>query len=443
MGFHGTAANTVEAARPDTGRRAVRTLWAACVVGGFAQSLTGTASSLLAHEVGGPSAAGLPQTAQVAGAAAAAALAGRLTASFGRAPTLAAGAAAAAAGSLVVVSGALVSVLALIVAGSALLGAGGAAVMLCRYAAAETATEAMRPKAMASVLTATTIGAVAGPNLLAPASRAAEGLGLPVLSGAYVFGAASFALMAVVIMAGPRSRPAAGPAALPGGPVQAASAAPGLAVLALSNLVMIAVMTMTPVQMDHTGGGFVGIGLMVSAHIAGMFAPAPVSARLVTRFGARRAAALAGAVMAGACVLAVADARSAVVLAVAMTLLGAGWNLGLVSGSSLLTASLPRELRLRRESLGEVVMGVAAAVGGLACGPVMALGGYTVLAAGGAVAAALIPGLVGRLERRLPPYESGRVRGGFDAVAVWRTMGGPGRRETNRILEGNRGDEPN
>lgn len=400
MGIHGTATAAGAAARPDAGRRAIRALWAACVIGGFAQSLTGTASALLAHEVGGPGAAGLPQTAQVAGAAVAAALASRMSASFGRRRALAAGAAAAAAGSLVVVSGALASALALIVAGSALLGAGGAAVMLCRYAAAETTSEAMRPKAMASVLTATAVGAIAGPNLLAPTGRAAEGLGLPALGGAYVFGAAAFALMAVVLAAGLRRRTAAvGPAAASAGPGATASAAPGLAVLALSNLVMVGVMTMTPVRMEHAGGHLGGIGLMVSAHVAGMFAPSPVSARLVGRFGPRRSAALAGAVMAASCALAAADARSAVVLAVAMALLGAGWNLGLVSGSALLTASLPHGLRLRREGLGEVAMGVAAAIGGLACGPVAALGGYAALAACGAVAAALIPGLAARLDR--------------------------------------------
>ncbi|WP_035699192.1 hypothetical protein, partial [Glycomyces tenuis] len=65
MGIHGTAAAAATGPRSDAGRRAVRTLWAACVIGGFAQSLTGTAASLLAHEVGGTGAAGWPQTAQV------------------------------------------------------------------------------------------------------------------------------------------------------------------------------------------------------------------------------------------------------------------------------------------------------------------------------------------------------------------------------------------
>ncbi|WP_035699190.1 MFS transporter, partial [Glycomyces tenuis] len=325
-----------------------------------------------------------------------------LTVSLGRRRALAAGAASAAVGSLVVTSGALASALALIVAGSALLGAGGAAVMLCRYAAAETVSEPMRAKAMASVLTATTVGAVAGPNLLAPASRAAADLGLPALGGAYVFGAAAFALMAVVLAAGPRGAAAGARAAeADAEAASTASAAPGLTVLALSNLVMVAVMTMAPVQMEHAGGHLGGIGLMVSVHIAGMFAPSPVSARLVGRLGARRAAALAGLVMAASCTLAAADAHSTAALTAAMALLGAGWNLGLVSGSALLTASLPREVRLRREGLGEVVMGVAAALGGLACGPLVAVGGYPALAACGAVAAALVPGLVGRLDQRV------------------------------------------
>jgi predicted MFS family arabinose efflux permease len=309
------------------------------------------------------------------------------------------------AGSLIVAAGALAGSLALVLAGCALLGAGTAAVMLMRYAAAEQVPESLRPKAMASVLTATTIGAVIGPNLLAPTGFAAERLGLPALAGPFAFGAFAFALTVAMVLAGLRGAPIPVPAspqkvATGGWP----SAAPGLAVLTLSNLVMVGVMTMAPVQMSHHGNGGLGlIGLVLSAHIIGMFAPSALSARLVQRIGATRTAVLAGCTMAGACAFAAAVASSHWLLGFAMAALGVGWNLGLVSGSTLLTAAMPPEARTRREGLGEVGMGLAAAVGGLVCGPLAAYGGYVSLAMAGAIAAALIPALATRPPRGAVP----------------------------------------
>ncbi|GAA2140675.1 tetracycline resistance protein [Glycomyces algeriensis] len=372
----------------------MRVLQAACVLGGFAQALTGAAGSLLAYEMtDSASAAGLPQTVLVAGSAAAAAIASRLAVPLGRRRTLAAGAAAATAGAIVVVAGALLASLALVLGGCALLGAGTAVVMLIRYAAAEQVSEASRPKAMASVLTATTVGAVAGPNLLAPTSIMAERFGLPGLTGPFLFGALAFAITMAMLHLGLRDAPtpeAEAPAVRPG---RLPSARPGLAVLALSNLVMVAVMTMAPVQMSHHGERGLGlIGLVISVHIIGMFAPSALSAGLVQRIGATGTAVLAGCVMAAACAFAAATA-SHWMLGIAMAALGIGWNLGLVSGSAMLTAAVPREVRAAREGLGEVGMGVAAAIGGLACGPLVAHGGYVALAMAGAVAAALIPAL--------------------------------------------------
>ncbi|SDE16436.1 MFS transporter [Glycomyces harbinensis] len=395
MQKYGTAATLDESDRADMRSPAMRTLRAACAVGGLAQSLTGAAGALLALEMtGSASSAGLPQTVLVAGSALAAAIASRLAVPFGRRRTLASGAAAATAGSAVVATGALVSSLALVLGGCALLGAGTAVVMLIRYAAAEQVPESLRPKAMASVLTATTIGAVAGPNLLAPASRAAEHFDLPGLAGPFLLGGSAFALTVAMLLAGLRSAPPPvlepAPKTEPG---RFHSATTGLAVLTLSNLVMVGVMTMAPVQMSGHGGGLGLIGLVISVHIIGMFAPSALSALLVQRIGAAPTAALAGCAMAAACAFAAAAASSHWALGIAMAALGVGWNLGLVSGSAMLTASVPREVRVKREGLGEVGMGAAAAAGGLACGPLVASGGYVALAMAGAVAAALIPTL--------------------------------------------------
>jgi MFS family permease len=375
----------------------LRALAAASALGGLAQALAGTTGALLARQIGGsPAVAGLPQTALVAGSAAAALVLSAITRRRGRAVGLATGAAVAVAGCLVVAAAAVAGSLPLVLAGSLLLGSGNTAVMLGRYAAADLAGETSRAKAMAAVLAATTVGAVAGPNLLVPTTGLAAALGLPALSGPYLLSAVGFGAAAVVLLTGlGAARPPADPVDAPGcAPAAAAPLGPqattGLAVLSLANLVMVAVMTMAPVQLHHVGGSLGLIGLVVSLHIAGMFAPSPASGWLTDRVGPAKAANMAAVVLLAATGLAAVRADSPALLAAAMTLLGVGWNLGLIAGSALLTAGVPAADRPRLEGWGELGMGVAAAAGGAASGPVMAGGGYSLLAGSGALVAAFV-----------------------------------------------------
>lgn len=361
-------------------------LWIASLLGGLAQSVAGAAAALLARDLGGSDAvAGLPQAVLVVGSAVAALGMSAASRRFGRARALAAGTGAATGGSVVVV---LAGDLPGLLAGTLLLGAGTAAVMLGRYAAADGAPEGARARAMATVLVATTVGAVAGPNLLVPADALGRALGLPGLGGAYVVAAACFAGATGLLMRLPARPTGIEPdprvAAPAGTPVR------GLVVLALANLVMVGVMTMAPVHLHHLGVGLGAIGLVVSLHIAGMFAPAPLSGWLADRWGPAPTTALAGAVLAASALLAAAATGSLLVLGVALVLLGVGWNLGLVAGSTLLTAGVPAGERPRREGWGEVAMGMAAAGGGAASGAVMSGGGYGLLASAGAAVAALV-----------------------------------------------------
>jgi MFS family permease len=144
---------------------------------------------------------------------------------------------------------------------------------------------------------------------------------------------------------------------------------------------------------------------VVSAHIAGMFLPSPISGWLTERIGAARVARLSGATLALACGL-TAAAATPVRLAAGLVLLGAGWNLALVSGSVLLTADVPESLRPRREGWGEVSMGAAAASGGAASGVLATAGGYSALAATTGVLAALFALVLWWQLRRVPRISS-------------------------------------
>lgn len=375
-------------------RRALVLLWIASILGGLGQSTAGAAGALLITRVSGSEAgAGLPQAMIVIGAAVAALVLSGLTRSHGRGRALTGGALVAVPGALAVVVGAAGGSVPAILLGSLLLGSGNAALMLGRYAAADLAQEAVRARAMATVLAATTVGTVAGPNLLAATGAASRSWGLPELAGPYLLAAATslVAATALGLGLGRATRAVAGP----GVPrIRAATldrtGLAGVAALSLANLVMVGVMTMVPVHLHNAGSSLSVIGLVVSLHIAAMFAPAPLSGWLTDRFGAPRVVMLAGVVLVAACVLAATGAGSLLVLPAALLVLGVGWNLALVSGSVLLTAGAALHDRPVREGWGEVSMGAAAAGGGITSGLVMAGGGYAALAVAGAAVAALI-----------------------------------------------------
>jgi MFS family permease len=155
---------------------------------------------------------------------------------------------------------------------------------------------------------------------------------------------------------------------------------------------MVTAMTMAPVHLHHQGVHLHGIGLVVGAHVAGMFAPSPVTGWLTDRFGARPTVAFAGVLLAVACMTVALGEGSAVALVAGLTVLGLGWNAALVAGSAWLSGGANAADRPRLEGYGEVGMGVAAAAGAVASGLVVGAFGYSVLAAGCALASlALVP----------------------------------------------------
>jgi MFS family permease len=416
-------------------RSALHALWAAGVIGGLGISAAGAAGALLMVEVtGGGAMAGLPQTAVVLGAAGAAVVIGAGTRRVGRRGALATGALMGVPGALIAAAGGWVGSAAAVLVGSLLLGAAQAATMLARYAAADLAPAGRRARAMATVLVATTVGTVLGPNLMPAAGALARRLGGPALTGPYLLAAGTSLLAAATLAAGLRvsgsvvAPAGTGPSGDPDAVGRAADAAAraarpgrwepgawrrmgpdawrrrlgpagvgGIATLALANLVMVSVMTMAPVHLETRGVSLGGIGLVISLHIAAMFAPSPLSGALADRWGPGRVARAGGGVLVAGCLLAAGGADSPVVLPVGLVLLGFGWNLCLVSGSLLLTAPPTPGSdeaviadRARREGWGEAAMGLAAAGGGALCGVLVAAAGYRALAVTGAAVAALL-----------------------------------------------------
>jgi MFS family permease len=333
---------------------------------------------------------------------------------------------AAAVGAAGVVLAGVVESFVLLCAASAVFGSGNTGAMLARYAAADLSTPQERGRAIGRVVFATTFGAVAGPNLLAPAGDAARALGLPELTGLYLFAVAAFVLVALVLQLFLRPDPLQ--LALrtadehrieaPRVPLRVllapTEAVTGLATVVTANFVMVAVMAMAPVHLESHGYDLEVIGLVVSLHVAGMFAPAPLTGWLTDRFGPVPMAFTGAGLLALAGAVAAAAGHGAGLLAIGLGLLGVGWNVGLIAGSTLLASAVPIAQRPRVEGVGELSMGVAAATATAISGPVVGLAGYAVLAVAGATAAAaLAPFLLAVARRGVPavPAPANRVPG--------------------------------
>lgn len=361
----------------------------ATAIGALGLAAGGTAGALLGTALISHTAAGLPLGLLVAGSAAAALVISRRSARVGRTRSLALGYAAGVVGAALAVLATATRNVALLLLGSTLLGAANAAIFLTRYAAVELGAQHARGRALGTVLAATAVGAVASPNLLGPSGTLAAALGLPRLAGLYVVAVVAFGVAAMLLA---RSAPAPSvdqSAGQPGPPTFPVSPTPrdlaralgtrqvraALLMLAASNLIMVAVMTVAPVDMATHGHTLTLIGVIISLHVAGMFAPSPLTGWLADRIGPTIVATFGIVLMMGtglAGTLTTLDEPLATTTI--LVALGVGWNCGVVGGSTLLATTVASALRVHVEGIGESTMGIAAAVSAPLAGITLAIG---------------------------------------------------------------------
>ncbi|GAA3508572.1 MFS transporter [Dietzia aurantiaca] len=147
----------------------------------------------------------------------------------------------------------------------------------------------------------------------------------------------------------------------------------GVVVMALTQFVMVGLMTMTPVHMRAHDHAVTVVGLIISLHVAAMFLPAPLSGWLVDKYGTRTVAIAAGVVLLSSGVIAaLAPPQSTALVALALILLGLGWSLGLVAGTTVLTTSVPLDVRATVQGQADVAVALSGAAGGLLSGLVFA-----------------------------------------------------------------------
>ena len=391
--------------------RALGTYFTAAALTSIAYIAIFTVASIAAPEMtGSAGSSGWPSAIAVAGTALAASLLSSVMARRGRRAGIVLGISVAVIGGALAILAVTADSLLLLLVSSALVGFGNAAMNLSRYAAADLFPVDRRAGALGFVVWGSTIGAVLGPNLVAPADAIAPDLGLVPLAGGFAM-AFLFLLAALAVAAvGPRApiQPhldeptrAVGERGMSqrrllGELIRKRQGRIALIALVTSQLVMTLVMTMTPYHLHAEGHGMETVGLVISAHTLGMFAFSPLSGRLTDRFGAN-AMILAGfSVLATAGVLAAVIPDSGVGLAIPMFLLGVGWNLGFVAGSSLLASEAPLGDRARLQGASDAAVWATAALASFSAGYVVATASFAFLAVFGAAVAVLLGVVVTR-----------------------------------------------
>ncbi|WP_017604874.1 MFS transporter [Nocardiopsis alkaliphila] len=374
-------------------RRTVLVLMAAQVVGGVGMGAMLAVGALIALELSGSDAwSGMATTMITLGAAIFALPLAAAAARRGRRPGLSLGWLLGALGGLVVIAATVWGMFWLFLAGMVLVGAGTATNLQARHAAADLADENSRGRDLSIVVWATTVGAVVGPNLIGPTGGLATALGLSDLLGPVLLTTAGFLGGALLITALLRPDPlllamaereqdtAGEPEATMVDGLRAIVRSPvaALAVVGIvsGHMVMVGVMTMTPVHMTHHGSALTVVGLTISLHIAGMYALSPVVGWLADRFGRIPMLLVGQGVLVAATALSAVAGGDEFLVTVGLVLLGLGWSFALVSGSALLAESLQTGVRARAQGVSDLVMNLGGASAGALSGVLLAMVGF-------------------------------------------------------------------
>lgn len=267
----------------------------------------------------------------------------------------------------------------LLLVGALLFGIGNAATQLTRYVVAELHPADHRGRALGWIVWAGTLGGVVGPNLLGPAGAAAEAAGQPELLGPYLVAAAAMATVAIGYQFVLRPDPGVlaveaivGEDEDPDGPTPSVWGLPvvqvALVVMITGQVVMVWLMSMTPVHIREAGGDLGRIGLILSAHIVGMYALAPFAGWVEDRFGSLRAIAVALGALATSAVLAASAPVGGLLMGLALFLLGLGWSFGFIAGSTMLARGTPVEVRTAVQGRVETIVWLTSAGASLGAG---------------------------------------------------------------------------
>ncbi len=419
-----TQPSATEASRLQGLRRRTTALFLGGVgVGSIGLTAAIITSSLAAEQISHDTTwSGLPAALSILGTAAGTAILAEVMQRIGRRNGLVCGYALAILGSVAAVIAVRNGSLLLLIAGMFTLGLGRSGDSLSRYLVADLYPVERRASAIGWMVWVGTIGAVIGPNSLEPAGRLAAALGLPDLAGAFLVTLGAYGLAAALYTLLLRPDPATlvyreqeteEPSARE--PVRRLFNNPkirtALSVLVIGHVVMVLIMSMTPLNLKQAGHGLGAIGFVMSSHIIGMFLFSPLTGRLVDRLGPLPVVVAGQLTLLLAAVAALLIPASQVgLVAGALFLLGLGWNLGFVAGSALLSSGLALDRRARLQGVSDSMIWASAALASASSGLILATFGYDALCLLGALLIAIPATVLLRYRQALVHSPSGSTR---------------------------------
>ena len=370
-------------------RRTIKVLALGQVLGGFGLGSVLSIGSLLAKDLSGSEAwAGSAATFSTLGSAIWAIPLARLAYGRGRRVSLATGAGFAITGAIAVINAAGLRSFPLLLIGIFLLGAGSATSLQARFAATDIPSAGKTGRSIGLVVWATTVGAVTGPNLFGPGEELGRAFGLAPLAGPFLFTVAAQTLSTLVFWFGLKPDPLKYAQQIQKdagkgkhkisfkSAVETLKAYPvarfAVMAIALSHMVMVSVMAMTPVHLEHMGYDIVVVGFTISLHIAGMYALSPLMGYLADKFGKLQTIILGQILFVAALLFAGIGHSDRLMVTIGLTLLGLGWSAATVAGSALLSATLPDDEKTNVQGLSDSVMNLSGAFGGAIAGVLLA-----------------------------------------------------------------------
>ncbi len=388
------------------------------IFGGAGLAAGVTVGALLAQQMLGTDAfAGLPSALFTLGSAGAALFIGRLSQRYGRRTGLTVGFMIGGLGAIGVILAAIINSVFLLFASLLIYGAGTATNLQARYAGTDLANNKQRATAVSMTMVFTTFGAVAGPNLVNVMGDFAVSIGVPSLAGPFILSAAAYILAGLVLFVMLRPDPLVIAKAIEASNQERISndhstdmeqngdkrgVIVGATIMVLTQIVMIAIMTMTPVHMRHHGHGLGEVGVVIGFHIGAMYLPSLVTGVLVDKLGRTAMAIASGAtLLLAGLVSAFAPGDSMVLLVIALCLLGLGWNFGLISGTALIVDSTETSSRAKTQGTVDVLIALSGAAGGVLSGMVVAGSSYATLSfIGGILSLLLIPVVIWSIKNK-------------------------------------------
>lgn len=390
-------------------RKVLSVLSAAQIFSGIGSGAVISVGSLLAVKLSGSESwGGSVTTVMTLGSALAAMPLARFASRRGRRLALCGGIVLAFVGVLTMILAGVTELFALLLVGGALIGVGSAVNLQARFAATDLAPPERKARDLSLVVWTTTIGSVAGPNLLSVGEKIGGALGLPQYTGIFVISGAGMLASALILFFGLKPDPSlilasasasGGVAGPPRKPSISESlkaikgnrgAQSGLVAIVLGHAVMVSVMSMTSVHMDHHGASITLIGLTISLHVVGMYAFSPLVGLAADRFGPVKVVVAGGVILLAATACAGLGSEVHTLVTIGLVLLGLGWSCATIAGAAFITDNVSASDRIAVQGASDTLMSLAGACGGLFAGLSVAAIGYPGLNAGGAVLALIM-----------------------------------------------------